>query len=113
MRCISRGSATTFQQRMVTAQLGSVWERKDRRSGNGKMTTAIKGSKVLVTGGAGLVGSHIVDRLINEGPAEILILDNLVRGRRENLASALAHESVTIVEGDIRDPESVKPERRG
>ena len=77
------------------------------------MRIGIKGSKVLVTGGAGLVGSHIVDRLINEGPAEIIIFDNLVRGRRENLASALAHKSVTIVEGDIRDPELVNQAMQG
>ena len=65
--------------------------------------------RVLVTGGAGLIGSHIVDLLVNErdlpGCVEVIILDNFVRGRRENLASALAHGSVTIVEGDIQDRE--------
>jgi UDP-glucose 4-epimerase len=64
-------------------------------------------TRVLVTGGAGLIGSHIVDLLVNErdrrGCYEIIVLDNFVRGRRENLASALAHGSVTIVEGDIQD----------
>ena len=63
--------------------------------------------RVLVTGGAGLIGSHIVDLLVNErdrrGCYEIIVLDNFVRGRRENLASALAHGAVTIVEGDIQD----------
>ena len=48
----------------------------------------LKGSTVLVTGGAGLIGSHIVDRLIDAGAGEIRVLDNLVRGRRDNLASA-------------------------
>ena len=65
--------------------------------------------RVLVTGGAGLIGSHIVDLLVNErdrrGCCEIVVLDNFVRGRRENLASAMAHGSVTIVEGDIQDRE--------
>ncbi|OLE08293.1 MAG: NAD-dependent epimerase [Cyanobacteria bacterium 13_1_40CM_2_61_4] len=70
----------------------------------------ISGDKrVLVTGGAGLIGSHIVDLLVNErdrrGCFEIIVLDNFVRGRRENLASALAHGAVTIVEGDIQDRE--------
>jgi len=70
----------------------------------------ISGDKrVLVTGGAGLIGSHIVDLLVNErdrwGCFEIVVLDNFVRGRRENLASAMAHGSVTIVEGDIQDRE--------
>jgi UDP-glucose 4-epimerase len=77
------------------------------------VTTRISDSKVLVTGGAGLVGSHIVDRLIVEKGAEIIVLDNLVRGRRENLASALAHKSVNIVEGDIRDHELVTDVMKG
>jgi UDP-glucose 4-epimerase len=68
---------------------------------------------VLVTGGAGLVGSHIVDRLIVEQAAEIIILDNFVRGRRENLASALGHKTVTIVEGDIRDHQLVAEVMKG
>jgi nucleoside-diphosphate-sugar epimerase len=67
----------------------------------------------LVTGGAGLVGSHIVDQLIGESAAEIIILDNLVRGSRENLADAIGHGPVTIVEGDIRDPEFVNKVMKG
>src|SRR4030095_4982760 len=63
----------------------------------------LRNTRVLVTGGAGLIGSHIVDRLINESPAEIVILDNFVRGRRANLAGAMPSGRVTIVEGDIRD----------
>ena len=58
---------------------------------------------MLVTGGSGLIGSHIVDRLLNESPAEIVVLDNFVRGRRENLANAALSGRVTIIEGDIRD----------
>jgi len=63
----------------------------------------IAGKRILITGGAGLIGSHIADRLVAEGPAEIRIIDNFVRGRRENLAFAMANAPVTIVEGDIRD----------
>ncbi|MFN8568666.1 MAG: NAD-dependent epimerase/dehydratase family protein [Kouleothrix sp.] len=63
--------------------------------------------RVLVTGGAGLIGSHIVDLLIDRqehgAVGEIIVLDNFVRGRRENLAAALARGPITIVEGDIRD----------
>ena len=63
------------------------------------------GRRVLITGGAGLVGSHVVDLLVAEGNSqqEIIVLDNFVRGRRANLAAALARAPVTIVEGDIRD----------
>ena len=73
----------------------------------------IKGSKVLVTGGAGLIGSHIVDRLVRRGAREIGVYDNFVRGRRENLAWAMANGSVTVGEGDIRDRESLKAAMSG
>src|SRR6185369_479448 len=58
---------------------------------------------VLITGGAGLIGSHIADRLMLEPVAEVVVLDNFTRGRRDNLAAAQARGRVTIVEGDIRD----------
>jgi nucleoside-diphosphate-sugar epimerase len=60
-------------------------------------------SRILITGGAGLVGSHIADLAATEGVEEIVVLDNFVRGRRENLAGAIAGGRVTIVDGDIRD----------
>jgi UDP-glucose 4-epimerase len=59
--------------------------------------------RVLITGGAGLIGSHIADQLVQEGQSEIIVLDNLVRGRSDNLAWALEHGRVQVVEGDIRD----------
>ena len=42
--------------------------------------------KILVTGGAGFIGSHLVDRLAADGWGEIVVLDNLFRGRLPNLA---------------------------
>ncbi|MFC6878517.1 MULTISPECIES: NAD-dependent epimerase/dehydratase family protein [Actinomadura] len=63
----------------------------------------IKGGRCLVTGGAGTIGSTIVDQLLAAGAAEVVVLDNLVRGRRANLAAALADARVRLVEGDIRD----------
>jgi UDP-glucose 4-epimerase len=64
-------------------------------------------SRVLITGGAGLIGSHIVDLLVEEqrkgAVTDIIVLDNFVRGRKENLAHAMARGKVTLVEGDIRD----------
>jgi UDP-glucose 4-epimerase len=69
--------------------------------------------RVLITGGAGLIGSHIADRLAAEPVAEIVVLDNFVRGRRENLARAMASGRVTIVEGDIRDRALVAEVMRG
>ena len=57
--------------------------------------------KVLVTGGAGFIGSHIADRLISDGH-EVAVVDSLVGGTRENLASALAN-GARLHEMDIRD----------
>jgi len=61
--------------------------------------------RALITGGAGLIGSHIADRLVAEGIEEIVVLDNFSRGRRQNLEPAMSSGRVTIIEGDIRDTE--------
>src|SRR3954470_21901934 len=66
-------------------------------------TLNLRNARVLVTGGAGLIGSHIVDRLVLEHVSEVVVLDNFTRGRRQNLAAAEGLGRVTIVEGDIRD----------
>jgi len=61
------------------------------------------GKRILITGGAGFVGSHIADLLVDAGCAEIVIIDNMVRGRPANLATAMARGTIRLVEGDIRD----------
>jgi UDP-glucose 4-epimerase len=66
-------------------------------------TSSLRGERVLVTGGAGTIGSHIVDQLVAAGANEIIVLDNLVRGRESNIAKALTSGSVELVRGDIRD----------
>lgn len=63
----------------------------------------MQNQRVLVTGGAGLIGSHITDLLVEREVQEIVVLDNFTRGRRENLRNAIASGRVTLVEGDIRD----------
>ena len=68
----------------------------------------MRGQRTLITGGAGLVGSHIADQLVRADAGEIVVLDNFVRGRRANLAWALANGPVRIVEGDIRDRELLR-----
>lgn len=63
----------------------------------------LEGKRILITGGAGLIGSHIADLVALDSPAEIVVLDNFVRGRRENLALAQRRAPVRVVDGDIRD----------
>lgn len=65
----------------------------------------IAGSKIVVTGGAGFVGSHIIDQLVAEGAGEVIAYDNLVRGKEENLAQAMVAGNVKLVKGDITDRE--------
>jgi UDP-glucose 4-epimerase len=60
-------------------------------------------ARALITGGAGLVGSHIVDRLVAQGADEVVVLDDLSRGHRSNLTWAAAGGNVRFVHGDIRD----------
>jgi UDP-glucose 4-epimerase len=57
----------------------------------------------LITGGAGLVGSHIADLLVADPGAHVIVLDDFSRGTRANLESASSSGRVDIVEGDIRD----------
>ena len=73
----------------------------------------LAGARCLVTGGAGTIGSHVVDLLLAEGVAEVIVLDNLVRGRLENLADALPSGRVVFVEGDIRDVGEVRRHTAG
>lgn len=56
--------------------------------------------KVLVTGGAGFVGCHLVDRLLSEGQ-DVTVLDNLSRGNLQNLPNV--HDDLKFVRGDIND----------
>jgi UDP-glucose 4-epimerase len=60
-----------------------------------------------------LVGSHVVDALLAAGAAEVLVLDDFSRGRRENLDDAAARGGVTVVEGDIRDRDLVAEATQG
>jgi UDP-glucose 4-epimerase len=66
--------------------------------------------RALVTGGAGFVGSHVVDRLLAEG-AEVRVLDDFSTGRRQNLKHAAS--AVEVLEGDVRDADLVRRAAHG
>jgi UDP-glucose 4-epimerase len=68
--------------------------------------------KALVTGGAGFIGSTLVDRLLARGD-EVVAYDNLSTGRREFLAGALANPRFALVEGDILDGDALTAALRG
>jgi UDP-glucose 4-epimerase len=70
--------------------------------------SVFSGTKVVVTGGAGNVGSHIVDAVIQDGAREVVALDALVRGVPENLSPAMRTGRARLVEIDIRDREAVR-----
>jgi UDP-glucose 4-epimerase len=64
----------------------------------------LAGKSVLVTGGAGFIGSHLVDRLIEDGPSRVTVVDNLFLGREENLAEARARfDGVRFIDQDATD----------
>jgi nucleoside-diphosphate-sugar epimerase len=70
--------------------------------------------RALITGGAGLIGSHIADLLLESDPAlEVVVLDNFVRGKRSNLENATATGRLTIVDGDISDRDAVAAAMQG
>lgn len=73
----------------------------------------LQGADVLVTGGAGTIGSTLVDQLLDTGVSRIDVLDNFVRGRLGNLSPALESGRVRVVDGDIRDRDLVHDLTRG
>lgn len=64
----------------------------------------LTGKRILVTGGAGFVGSHTVDLLLEAGAGPVVIVDNMVRGRVANLTDAIRTKRIELVQGDVRDP---------
>lgn len=68
----------------------------------------LTGANVLVTGGAGFIGSHLVDELLDHhDPGRVLVLDNLATGRAENLERLGSDPRLTLEIGDLRDPQAV------
>lgn len=73
----------------------------------------VEGSKILVTGGCGLIGSTTIDQLLKDNPEKIVIYDNLVRGSMHNVEDILKDKRVELVKGDIRDVDHVRQVTQG
>jgi nucleoside-diphosphate-sugar epimerase len=71
-----------------------------------------KRHRILVTGGAGFIGSHLAEALLKRGH-RVRVLDNLSTGKKENLATAKRSSNIEIVEGDIRDQTACKEAMKG
>lgn len=73
----------------------------------------IQNKKIMVIGGAGFVGSYIVQQLLDENPSEIVVYDNFVRGTKTNLEVVATHPKVRIVNASITDIETLRREMQG
>jgi UDP-glucose 4-epimerase len=68
---------------------------------------SIEGTRILITGGAGFMGSTTADQLLDAGAAEVRVLDNFVRGSHRNLERARRSGRLEVIEGDIRNRTTV------
>jgi UDP-glucose 4-epimerase len=68
--------------------------------------------RALVTGGLGFIGSHLVDRLLADD-WDVVVLDNLLTGRRSNLSQHRGNRQLTVTEGDIRQPKALAKAMKG
>src|ERR1700684_3191265 len=83
----SLASLESWKRRQTVVREGAIWTHK----------------KVLVTGGASFIGSHLVDQLLNRG-AKVHVVDDLTSGRLSNIEEHLKAKRITFVEADLREP---------
>lgn len=63
--------------------------------------------RVVVTGGAGFIGSHLAERLVQEG-YPVVVIDNFTTGRKENLDELVGNQCLTVLKGDVQDPSDLR-----
>jgi UDP-glucose 4-epimerase len=78
-----------------------LWKKKRNKSMD------LHDARIAVIGGAGLVGSHIVDQLIREPVSEIVVFDNFVRGSHENLSEAVKSEKVKVIDASMTNRDAL------
>jgi len=71
------------------------------------------GKRIMLIGGAGLVGSHIVDKLLGQELAEIVVYDNFLRGTHQNLSKAVGSPNVRIVDASMTNQDKLRQEMEG
>ena len=74
---------------------------------------SLSDKRIFITGGAGMIGSHIAMQAIAKGVSEILVVDSFLRGRRENLASIEKTGKLRVVKGDITDRDLIREAMEG
>ena len=68
----------------------------------------LKDKRIVAVGGAGLIGSHIIDQLVEEPVRQVVVFDNFLRGTRENLAKSAGNAKLQIVEGSMTDRDALR-----
>jgi len=81
-----------------------------QKASNGR-TRKLEGKRILITGGAGFIGSHLVDRLSQKN--EIIVVDNLSAGKIEFIRHHLDKESIEFIKGDVMDDEVLDRAMKG
>ncbi len=76
------------------------------------MNNLLKNSRILVTGGAGFIGSALIETLLSQDN-EVVCLDNLATGKRENMTDFLSNKNFNFIEGDIRNLEDCRKAAAG
>jgi len=73
----------------------------------------VAGARILVTGGAGFVGSHVVDQLLDARAGKVVVVDNFISGARANLARHAGDRRLRVIEADVRNVEAMVAATRG
>src|SRR4051794_28541897 len=97
-RCASRSTGRRWAVRSGTPNISDL-SSKHSPGRSRRRLARLRAVKVLVTGGGGFIGSHIVDRLLADGH-DVRVLDNFATGRRQNVVHVV--DDIDLIEGDLQ-----------